>query len=130
MNRRDLRITGWVCIAGFAVLGVAMVLAASLEVDSIFTFDTGLGTSLLLVAASILFIAVLATPRDTSNSLVIVATWLTAAFGYLGTFVILFDEEPVLSFILLAYTLYLLAVAQVFHVVVRLVDAIFVRFRR
>ena len=68
----------------------------------------GLGTALLLVAASILFVAVFeGLPRVGKNAIVVVASSLAAIFGYAGTIVVLEGENPFLMVVFLVFNIYL-----------------------
>ena len=105
------------------------MIAARFQVEAIFTFNSGLGTALLLVAAGILFAAVIPALGTSENRLVPVATVLTAMFGYGGTLIILFDEDPILLAIVLSYTFYLALLAFMLVGIVWLIRSIFAKLR-
>ena len=86
----------------------------------------GLGTALLLVAASILLVAVIEVlPEIGKNAIVVVASSLTAIFGYAGTIVVLEEENSLLMGVILIVTLYVIATGIVIVWVGRLYRAIF-----
>ena len=69
--------------------------------------ENGLGTALLLVAASILFVAVFEMlGRIAGNVLSTAAIALTAVFGYVGTMVILEKENTLMLAIVFLATFY------------------------
>ena len=120
---------GWAWVAGGTVLGLILLLAARFRIDSIFAFDTGLGTALLLVAGGILFAVALPALTTTDNTLVSTAGVLTAIFGYGGTSIILFDEEPILFALVWLYHFYLVFFAFALAVTSRWVRRIFTKLR-
>ena len=81
MSSPEWKLLGSVWVVGLTLLGMALLLAAQFGIDDTFTFDSGLGTALLLVAASILFAVVFPTLRTTDNLLVTIAATLTAVFS-------------------------------------------------
>ena len=130
MGSREWKLLGSVWVIGLTLLGIALLVAARFGIDEIFAFDTGLGTALLLVAASILFAAVFPTLRTTDNLLVTMSATLTAVFGYTGTMIILFDEDVLLCLIVLIYTFYLAFIALLLTLGFRLITEIFTYLRR
>ena len=120
---------GWAWVAGGIVLGLSLLLAARFRIYSIFAFDTGLGTALLLVAGGTLFAVALPALTTTDNKLVSSAGVLTAIFGYGGTSIILFDEEPVLFALVWLYHFYLVLFAFALAVTSRWVRIIFTKLR-
>ena len=120
---------GWTWAAGGIVLGLILLLAARFRIDSIFAFDTGLGTALLLVAGGILFAVALPALTTTDNKLVSTAGVLTAIFGYGGTSIILFDEEPILFALVWLYHFYLVFFAFALAVTSRWIRRIFTKLR-
>ena len=130
MSSREWKLLGSVWVVGLTLLGVALVVAARFGIDETFAFDTGLGTALLLVAASILFAAVFPALRTNDNLLVTLAATLTAVFGYAGTLIILFDEDVLLFLIVLIYTFYLAFIALVLTVFFRIIRRSFTYLRR
>ena len=129
MNRRDWERAGWVWVTGLTILGLILLIAARFRIDETFAFDAGLGTALSLVAAGILFAAVIPALGTSDNRLVPVATVLTAMFGYGGTLIILFDEDPILLAIVLSYTFYLALLAFMLVGIVWLICSIFAKLR-
>ena len=108
MNRSDWVLFAWVWMAGMTCLGIGLLVipAVSPLVNS-WTRE-GLGTALLLVAASILFVAVFeGLPKVGKNAIVIVASSLAAIFGYAGTIVVLEGENPFLMVVFLVFNIYL-----------------------
>ena len=118
-----------VWVTGLTILGLILLTAARFHIDQIFAFDAGLGTALLLVAAGILFAAVIPALGISENRLVPVATVLTAMFGYGGTLIILFDEDRILLAIVLSYTFYLALLAFMLVVIVWMIRSIFAKMR-
>ena len=129
MNRRDWERVGWVWVSGLTILGLVLLIAARFQIDAIFTFDSGLGTALLLVAAGILFAAAIPALGTSENRLVPVATVLTAMYGYAGTLIILFDEDRILLAIVLSYTIYLALQAFMLVGIVWMIRTIFAKLR-
>ena len=109
-----------------ACLGIGlMVIRAVLPSESDWTRD-GIGTALLLVAASILFVVVFeALPNIGKSPLVFVASGLTAIFGYAGTMIILERENPLLMAVVVVATFYIGGIGIVFVLMVRLMGRIF-----
>jgi hypothetical protein len=120
---------GWAWLAGGIGLGLGLLLAARFHIDSIFAFDTGLGTALLLVAGGILFTVALPALTTTDNKLVSTAGVLTAIFGYGGTSIILFDEDPILFALVWLYHFYLVFFAFALAVTARWIRRIFTKLR-
>ena len=120
---------GWAWVCGGTVLGLGLLLAARFRNDSIFSFDTGLGTALLLVAGGTLFAVALPALTTTDNKLVSTAGVLTAIFGYGGTSIILFDENPILFALVWLYHFYLVFFAFALAVTSRWIRRIFTRLR-
>lgn len=120
---------GWAWVAGGTVLGLMLLLAARFRIDPVFAFDTGLGTELLLVAGGTLFAVALPALTTTDNKLVSTAGVLTAIFGYGGTSIILFDEEPILFALVWLYHFYLVFFAFALAVTSRWIRRIFSRLR-
>lgn len=117
MMARQWTFLGWIWVVGFTVMGLG-ILFVPLVIKQL---GPGQGTALLLVAASILFTAVLPTLGTTENRMASSAGVLTAIFGYAGTLIILGGENPILAAIILSYTIYLALSAfilvAVFHVI-------------
>ena len=111
------------------MLGLGILLGAGFRIDSIFAFDTGLGTALLLVAGGTLFAVALPALITTDNKLVSTAGIVTAIFGYGGTSIILFDEDPILFALVWVYHFYLVFFAFVLAVTSRWIRGIFTRLR-
>ncbi|MYH61072.1 MAG: hypothetical protein F4148_04730 [Caldilineaceae bacterium SB0675_bin_29] len=129
MSGRDWQTMGWAWVAGGTLLGLGILLGAGFRIDSIFAFDTGLGTALLLVAGVTLFAVALPALITTDNKLVSTAGIVTAIFGYGGTSIILFDEDPILFALVWVYHFYLVFFAFVLAVTSRWIRGIFTRLR-
>lgn len=88
-------------------LGAGLLLApAFLPPESVW-ISKGSGTALLLVTASILFVAVFeALGKAGTGKTGTVASILTAVFGYAGTIKVLDSENPLLLAFILIYAFY------------------------
>lgn len=97
-------------MAGMTCLGIGLlVVRVALPAESVWTRD-GIGTALLLVAASIFFVVVFeALPGIGKNAIGTVASILTAIFVYAGTIVILARENSLLMGVILMFTFYLIS---------------------
>jgi hypothetical protein len=102
-----LIIIGWVWVIFFVIEGL-LILAGPFAHPTIRAFlDQGQGTALLLIAASILFVAIATTASETRpQPLVNISTWLTAVFGFSGTLIILANENPVLAVLVVTPPVY------------------------
>ena len=120
---------GWAWVAGGIVLGLSLLLAGLSNIDSIFAFDTGLGTALLLAAGGTLFAVALPALTTTDNKLVSTAGVLTAIFGYGGTSIILFDEDPILFALVWLYHFYLVVFAFALALTSHWIRRIFTKLR-
>ncbi len=109
-----------------ACLGIGLlVIREVLPSESDWTRD-GIGTALLLVAASILFVVVFETlSKADKNLLATVASSLTAIFGYAGTMIILGSENSRLMAVAIVVTFYIGWIGMVFVLITRLARRIF-----
>ncbi len=103
-NRNDWRLFAWFWMIAMTCLGIGVLAAPFLLPPESDWIRKGAGTALLLVAASILFVAVF----EGKGMLVKVAGALTAIFGYTGTIRVLESENPLLLAIIITVTLYVL----------------------
>lgn len=104
LNRNDWIMFAWVWMTGMTCLGIGLLAAPFILPPESDWTRKGSGTALLLVAASILFVAVF----EGKGKLVKVAGVLTAIFGYAGTISVLESENPLLMAIIIMVTLYTL----------------------
>ena len=106
-------------------MGVGILLAPLVSKQ----LGPGQGTARLLVAASILFTAVVPTLGTTENRLISSAGVLTAIFGYTGTLIILGGENQILAAIILLYTVYLALSAFILVAIFHAIRTMFSQFR-
>ena len=123
LNRNDWLMFASAWVTGMTCLGIGLLVAPFfLPPENDWTSD-GAGTALLLVAASILFVAVF----EGRGALVQTAGILTAIFGYAGTIKVLENENPLLLSVLIAVTFYVGWISSVFVLIARFGRMIFTR---
>ncbi len=129
MTSQDWERMGWIWVVGLAVLGIAILVAPTIDTFPTDWVKPGQGTALLLIAASILFAAVFPALATGRSRLISIASALTALFGYAGTIVILAGENTLLLAIVVAYTIYLALTAYFIVSIFRLIGYIIARLR-
>ena len=106
MVSRYLDALGWAWIACLSIVGAIVAAAPNIEGLPPEWFSDGIGVALQLIAAGIIFAAAFPTLARNPKSIVAVAGMLTAVFGYLGTMMVLYDENQILLVFVLLLTLY------------------------
>ena len=102
LNRNDWLVFASVWMIGMACLGIGLLVAPLFLPQENAWTSKGTGTALLLVAASILFVAVF----EGKGTLVQIAGALTAVFGYAGTIKVLGSENSLLMAVIFVVTFY------------------------
>ena len=121
MTAIDWKFIGWVWIALLSATGVSVLAIPDLATNTAEWFHPGQGTALQLIAAGIIFAAVIPTLAR-EGLLVSVAGMLTAVFGYLGTMIILAGENAFLLSFVLVLTLYPAGFTFALLVIIRLIQ--------
>ena len=129
MTSQDWERMGWIWVVGLAVLGIAILVAPTIDTLPTNWVKPGQGTALLLIAASILFAAVFPALATGRSGLIPFASALTAVFGYAGTMLIIANENPMLLAIVIVYTLYLGLTAFAIISILRIIGYIIARLR-
>lgn len=128
LNRNDWIAFASVWLAGMSCLGAGLLIAPFFLPAESNWVSPGSGTALLLVAASILFVAVLDPFTNARHEAPIrLAGILTALFGYIGTVQALEEENPLLLAVILVVTFYVAWVGGSFVFVIRLIRRVFNR---
>ncbi len=121
---------GWVWVVWQTITGLGLLIAPLFSAVAAEWFGPGRGSALLLIAASILFAAVLPSFVISANRLVPVAGLLTALFGYVGTGVVLDGENKTLLAFLIITTFVVMVAAFNIILLLALVRMLIAALRR
>ncbi len=117
-----MKVLGWLWVAVLSVEGLVLIFPIWFGSGIPALVQPGRGTALQLIAASILFAAILpAVTRDASR-LAIFAALSAAVFGWVGTWLILISENRLLAVILVlppGFVLYVIGIWTAVFVQIR-----------
>ena len=130
MRAGDWAKLGWIWVVWQTLTGLGLLIAPLFSAAAAEWFEPGRGNALLLIAASILFIAVWPSFGTNANRLVSVAGLLAALFGYAGTWVVLEGENKTLLAFLTITTFYFMVPAYTCIGILRLVRILFAAIRQ
>ena len=130
MASQYLRFLGWAWVACLSIAGAIVLAGPFVPGVPPEWFSKGQGVALQLIGAGILFAAVFSTLAKDFTSLIGVAGVLTAIFGYVGTMLILADENPTLLVFVFLLTVYPALISSAILMLAFLMGDIFNRSRR
>ena len=116
-----MRVLGWLWVVVLSIEGLVLIYPIWFGSGIPALVQPGRGTALQLIAASILFAAILPTVTREASRLTIFAALSAAVFGWVGTWLILSSENRLLAltlvlllgFVLYAFVIWMVVLVQI-----------------